>query len=131
MQEIKDRIAEALKLKGKTPKQLSDLTGIPISSISQYMSGHVKPKQDRIYLICKALRINEAWLLGFDDVPMDLDIKRINKTTIDLTDEEIDIIKGYRLSSEDGKKTIQYVITKEREIREYQNESRQFRKENS
>lgn len=33
MQEIKDRIAEALKLKGKTPKQLSDLTGIPISSI--------------------------------------------------------------------------------------------------
>ena len=44
MQEIKDRIAEALKLKGKTPKQLSDLTGIPISSISQYMSGHVKPK---------------------------------------------------------------------------------------
>lgn len=131
MQEIKDRIAEALKLKGKTPKQLSDLTGIPISSISQYMSGHVKPKQDRIYLICKALRINEAWLLGFDDVPMDVDIKRINKTTTDLTDEEIDIINGYRLSSEDGKKTIQYVITKEREIREYQNESRQFRKENS
>lgn len=131
MQEIKDRIAEALKLKGKTPKQLSDLTGIPISSISQYMSGHVKPKQDRIYLICKALRINEAWLLGFDDVPMDVDIKRINKNTIDLTDEEIDIIKGYRLSSEDGKKTIQYVITKEREIREYQNEARQFRKEDS
>lgn len=131
MQEIKDRIAEALKLKGKTPKQLSDLTGIPISSISQYMSGHVKPKQDRIYLICKALSINEAWLLGFDDVPMDVDIKRINKNTIGLTDEEIDIIKGYRLSSEDGKKTIQYVITKEREIREYQNESRQFRKENS
>ena len=69
------------------------------------------------------MRINEAWLLGFDDVPMDVDIKRINKNTIDLTDEEIDIIKGYRLSSEDGKKTIQYVITKEREIREYQNES--------
>ena len=131
MTEIKDRIAEALKAKGKTPKELSDLTGIPISSISQYMSGHVKPKHDRIYLICKALRINEAWLLGFDDVPMDVDTKRISKETIDLTDEEINIIKGYRLSSEDGKKTIQYVINKEREIREYQNEARQFRKENS
>lgn len=129
MKEIKDRIAEALKTKGKTPKELSDLTGIPISSISQYMSGHVKPKHDRIYLICKALRINEAWLLGYDDVPMDKEIKRIEKNYIDLTDEEIAIIKGYRLSSEDGKKTIQYVITKEREIREYQNESRQFRKE--
>ena len=60
---------------------------------------------------------------------MDKEIKRIEKDYIDLTDEEISIIKGYRLSSEDGKKTIQYVITKEREIREYQNESRQFRKE--
>ena len=129
MKEIKDRIAEALKAKGKTPKELSDLTGIPISSISQYMSGHVKPKHDRIYLICKALRINEACLLGYVHVPIYKEIKRIEKDYIDLTDEEISIIKGYRLSSEDGKKTIQYVITKEREIREYQNESRQFRKE--
>lgn len=30
MKEIKDRISEALKAKGKTPKELSDLTGIPI-----------------------------------------------------------------------------------------------------
>lgn len=86
MQEIKERIAEALKLKGKTPKQLSDLTGIPISSISQYMSGHVKPKNDRIYLICNALRINEAWLLGYDDVPMDKEIQRAEKHGMDLTE---------------------------------------------
>lgn len=70
MVEIKDRISQALKAKEKTPKELSDITGIPISSISQYMSGHVKPKHDRIYLICNALHINEAWLLGYD-VPME------------------------------------------------------------
>lgn len=81
MVEIKDRISQALKVKEKTPKELSDITGIPISSISQYMSGHVKPKHDRIYLICNALHINEAWLLGYD-VPMEKgnlkkDIKKI------------------------------------------------------
>lgn len=54
MQKIKDRIAEALKLKGKTPKELSDLTGIPISFISQYMSGHVKPKH--YFFVRKHLR---------------------------------------------------------------------------
>lgn len=91
MQEIKDRIAEALKLKGKTPKQLSDLTGIPISSISQYMSGHVKPKQDRIYLICKALRINEAWLLGFDDVLQNFKLNEGN--IIDTDDDNINFTK--------------------------------------
>lgn len=33
------------------------------------MSGYAKPKQDRIYLIAKALHVDEAWLIGYD-VPM-------------------------------------------------------------
>lgn len=32
MQEIKDRISQALKYREKTPKELSDLTGIPIDN---------------------------------------------------------------------------------------------------
>lgn len=70
MDEIKDRLALALKIKEKSAKDLSDLTKIPKSSISQYMSGYAKPKSDRIHSIAKALHINEAWLLGYD-VPMD------------------------------------------------------------
>lgn len=70
MDEIKDRLALALKIKEKTAKDLSDLTNIPKSSISQYMSGYAKPKSDRIHSIAKVLNINEAWLLGYD-VPMD------------------------------------------------------------
>ena len=70
MDEIKDRLALALKIKEKSAKDLSDLTNIPKSSISQYMSGYAKPKPDRIHSIAKALHINEAWLLGYD-VPMD------------------------------------------------------------
>lgn len=70
MGEIKDRLSLALKIKGKSAKDLSDLTNIPKSSISQYMSGYAKPKSDRIHSIAKALHISEAWLLGYD-VPMD------------------------------------------------------------
>ena len=55
-----------------TPIELSTKTKIPKSSISQYMSGYAKPKQDRIYLISRALSINPTWLLGYD-VNMDID----------------------------------------------------------
>ncbi|MBC8580418.1 helix-turn-helix domain-containing protein [Lachnospiraceae bacterium NSJ-12] len=36
------------------------------SSISQYLSGKVIPKLDKIYLMVKTLGINEAWLMGHD-----------------------------------------------------------------
>ena len=121
MVEIKDRISQALKERRKTPKQLSDLTGIPISSISQYMSGHVKPKQDRIYLICKALRINEAWLIGYEDVPMDKEIAVLRKEMNNITDDEMKVIENYRLLSEKGKTAVQYIFDQEEKIRKYEN----------
>ena len=121
MVEIKDRISQALKERRKTPKQLSDLTGIPLSSISQYMSGHVKPKQDRIYLICKALRINEAWLIGYEDVPMDKEIAVLRKEMNNITDDEMKVIESYRLLSEKGKTAVQYIFDQEEKIRKYEN----------
>lgn len=71
--ELKDRLRSALIIRDMKPVVLSDKTGIPKSAISQYMSGYAKPKDDRIYKICQALKIQEAWLLGYD-VPMDLNI---------------------------------------------------------
>lgn len=64
--ETKNRLKKALSIRNMKPVELSEKTGIPKSAISQYMSGYTKPKQDRIYLICKALDINEPWLMGFD-----------------------------------------------------------------
>ena len=64
--EIKERLKEALKYSGLSPIELSEKTNIPKSSISQYMSGYARPKQDRIYLMSKALGVNEAWLMGYD-----------------------------------------------------------------
>lgn len=79
MSEIKDRIIEALRFNRMSAKELSDKTGIPKSSISQYMSGYAKPKHDRIYLIAKVLNVDEAWLIGYD-VPME---RKNNTSTSD------------------------------------------------
>lgn len=65
-----DRIKTALALKGMKQSDLCRLTNIPKSAISQYISGAYDPKQDRIYLISKALNVSEAWLMGLD-VPME------------------------------------------------------------
>jgi transcriptional regulator with XRE-family HTH domain len=68
--ELKTRLKQALLLRNMKPIELSEKTGISKSAISQYMSGYAKPKQDRIYSICKILDVSEAWLMGFD-VPME------------------------------------------------------------
>ncbi len=64
--ELKNRLRQALSYMNMKPIDLSKKTGIPKSSISQYMSGHVKPNSERVYLISKELNVSEAWLMGFD-----------------------------------------------------------------
>lgn len=36
------------------------------SDISQYVSGKVKPSQEKLVILCMALNVSEAWLVGFD-----------------------------------------------------------------
>lgn len=47
--------------------ELSEKTGIPKSAISQYLSGKVNPKQDKIYLMANALGVTENWLMGIEE----------------------------------------------------------------
>lgn len=87
-----ERIKTALDIRNVTQTELSKITGIPKSAISQYIKGSFEPKQDRVYLISKALCVSEAWLMGYD-VPMQ------NKNTV-LSDKEMNIIAAYRLHPE-------------------------------
>ena len=66
METISERLKQALERLGISQNELSKRTGISKGSISQYVSGYVKPKTDRIYLIAKAMGIKEEWLLGYD-----------------------------------------------------------------
>ena len=58
------RLRIALGRAGIKQVELSEKTGIPKSAISQYLSGKVKPKQDKVYLMAKALDVSELWLMG-------------------------------------------------------------------
>lgn len=67
---FKDRLLEAMRIREIKAVDLSQKTGIPKSSISQYLSGHVEAKTDRNYLLAKALNVDPVWLSGYD-VPME------------------------------------------------------------
>jgi repressor LexA len=65
-----NRMRKAMEIRNMTQADLVKKTGLPKSAISQYYSGKYEPKQKGIYLIAKALNVNEAWLMGYD-VPME------------------------------------------------------------
>nr|WP_325190952.1 helix-turn-helix domain-containing protein [uncultured Selenomonas sp.] len=69
-QTTQQRLREALSARNMLPIELSRLSGIGKSAISQYLSGKVTPKQDKIYKLAQALKVNESWLMGYDE-PME------------------------------------------------------------
>lgn len=77
MAKTADRIKDAMKLRDMRQADLVKTTGISKGSLSSYISGRYVPKQNNVYLIAKALDVNEAWLMGAD-VPM----QRIKSPTL-------------------------------------------------
>ena len=69
MATISERIQEAMYLNNLKQSDLVEKTGISKGALSSYISGRYTPKQQNIFLISKALNVNEAWLMG-NDVPM-------------------------------------------------------------
>ncbi len=110
--ELKNRLKIALNYAGMKPIELSEKTGIPKSSISQYMSGYAKPNTERIYLICKALNVSESWLMGFD-VPME----RTSSEKL-VNDPKNDIIADivFKLQSDDSFRHTIHTLTKYGEL---------------
>lgn len=65
-----NRLYEGLTIRGLKPAELSRISGISKSSISEYLKGKYEAKQDGVYILSKALNVSEAWLMGAD-VPME------------------------------------------------------------
>ena len=85
-EQFKDRLKKAMELKGLKPVDICQRTDIPKSAISYYMAGKSEPKSDRLYIIARALDVEEAWLLGYD-VPMERNItQKENDELADLID---------------------------------------------
>jgi len=70
MEEIKDRLKNALEVRQMKPVDLARNSGISKGSISKYLKGTVLPKQNAIGTMAEALKVSPTWLMGFD-VTMD------------------------------------------------------------
>lgn len=64
--EFRYRLREALDKRGMKAVELSKKTNVPEGAISYYLAGKSQPKGDRLYTLCMALNVSEAWMLGYD-----------------------------------------------------------------
>ena len=78
-----ERLSTAMRARDLTQSDLARLTGIEPSSISNYLAGKYAAKQDKVFLLAKALNVSEAWLMGLD-TPME----RIDASPSFRSDEE-------------------------------------------
>lgn len=63
------------------------------NDLSQYVSGKVIPKQDKLSILAMALKVNEVWLMGYD-VPSEQDYQKWNaKFDSDKLSEESALLK--------------------------------------
>lgn len=71
------------------------------NDLSQYISGKVQPKQDKLSILGMALNVSEAWLMGYD----------VNMTRTPQTNKEklLDAINNYSFTSEETKDIINFI----------------------
>lgn len=108
MKTIAERLREGMELRQLKQVDIIEKTGINKGALSSYISGKYEPKQNNIYLLAKALDVNEAWLMGhdvsmerkmttivFNDVPDDTPYNRaLNKLGNGITPTE-DELKAF------------------------------------
>ena len=88
------RLEKAIAIRKMKQTELAEITGIPRSAISHYIKGSFEPKQDRVFVIARALDVDPVWLMGFD-VPMEPEVKQ-NPSEPELTEAEELLLKLFR-----------------------------------
>lgn len=63
---IKERLNEAMKLRGMTAAELANKSGLAKSSVSRYLSGENIPRSIAIGKMANALNVSPAWILGYN-----------------------------------------------------------------
>ena len=100
MSTTSQRIQEGLELRGLKQADLVEKTGISKGALSSYISGRYTPKQTNIYLIAKALDVNEAWLMGAD-VPMEREESFLTKRDTKDIEKILDMTRA-QLENQEG-----------------------------
>lgn len=85
------RIRKALSIRNMTQTELCTKAKISKSSLSEWLSGKHEPKQDKIFVLAKALDVDPVWLWGYD-VPMEKkeepEAKKDSPTELQLSEGE-------------------------------------------
>ncbi|MBP5728363.1 MAG: helix-turn-helix transcriptional regulator [Clostridia bacterium] len=58
-----ERLLKALENKGITRTELSQRSGVAKGDITHYLKGDYLPKQDKCYMLAKALDVDPGWLM--------------------------------------------------------------------
>ena len=87
-----NRLNTAMRIRNIKATELSAKTGIAKSSLSEYINGKYEAKQDGVYLLARALDVNEAWLMGLD-VPMERTTDNLLKKIGAIPLSDIDTVK--------------------------------------
>lgn len=77
---IKERLNEALKVRGMTAAELAAKSGLNRSSVSRYLSGENIPRSPAIGKMAEALGVSPAWLLGYD---LTMDGEEVTRVELD------------------------------------------------
>lgn len=101
MSSFADRLSYAMSKRNMKQVDLIRLTGINKGALSSYINGRYVPKQTNLFLIARALDVDEAWLMGYD-VPMD-------KENVDLSSDKNKLEKWLKSISESSKIPLEFV----------------------
>ena len=95
------RLRQIMNERGLSQAELSKLTKITASSISDWLNYKYEAKQDKVDIIATALNISPSWLLGYD-VPQ-VNYKTTKST---LTQSEQRLLNNYNSTTDKGKSRI-------------------------
>lgn len=97
-----ERLKKSRKAMNLTQKELANLINAKHNSISNWENNQNKPDPDTIELICGTLNITPNYLLG-------------TNSSTDLSINEQEIIKKYRVIDNNGKKVVDTILDREYE----------------
>ena len=83
MNTFSERLKNILNEKNITQSELSKITGIGKSSLTAYIKGEYKPKQDKIYKIAKALDVPIFYLTDWDEYDKKVNLSEL-KTDVEI-----------------------------------------------
>lgn len=81
---IKDRLNEAMRLRGLNLSELAELSGLNKSSVSRYLTGKMIPRTAAIGKLAQVLDVSPSWILGYNvnmdgSEPPKIEIQKLNE----------------------------------------------------